>query len=148
MIFAEDLNRRPGCCCTAAGKRRLRLKALAKGILGKHCLDAGWGQFLTILGWVAWKRGVYFGKVPASGTSQTCSQCDASVPKDLSVRVHHCLMCGYKTNRDVASSQVIRNRGLTAVGHMVDACGSEPVGVALKQEIRQVIVASPRHITK
>ncbi|MGF1489678.1 MAG: transposase [Prochloraceae cyanobacterium] len=35
MIFAEDL----GC------------KALAKSMLAKHCLDAGWGQFLNILEW-------------------------------------------------------------------------------------------------
>lgn len=49
MIFAEELN----------------LKAMAKGMLGKHCLDAGWGGFLAILGWVAWKRGVYFAKVDA-----------------------------------------------------------------------------------
>jgi transposase len=128
MIFAEELN----------------LKALVKGMLSKHCLDAGWGQFLTILGYIAWKRGVYFAKVPAGGTSQECPQCNASVPKNLSVRVHNCPECAYQTNRDVASSQVIRNRGLVVVGHITQACGAEPVGVALKQEIRQVIVGSPR----
>lgn len=93
MVFAEDLN----------------LKGLAKGILGKHCLDAGWGEFLDTLKWVAWKRGVYFLKVPASGTSQECPACSASVKKDLFVRIHHCPECGYQTDRDVASSQVIRN---------------------------------------
>lgn len=119
MVFAEDLN----------------LKGLAKGMLGKHCLDAGWGEFLDTLTWVGWKRGVYFSKVTASGTSQECPACGASVKKDLSVRVHHCLECGYETDRDVASGQVIRNRGLTTVGHIVDACGAESVGVAMKQEI-------------
>lgn len=128
MVFAEDLN----------------LKGLAKGMLGKHCLDAGWGEFLDTLGWVAWKRGVYFSKVRASGTSQECPACGASVKKDLSVRFHHCPECGYQTDRDVASGQVIRNRGLTTVGHIVDACGAEPVGVAMKQENSRAILGSPR----
>ncbi len=43
MVFAEDLN----------------VKGLARGMLGKHCLDAAWGQFLSILKWVCWKRDVY-----------------------------------------------------------------------------------------
>jgi len=96
MIFAEDLN----------------LKGLAKGILGKHCLDAGWGAFLDTLKWVAWKRGVYFSKVPASGISQECPACGASVKKDLSLRTHCCPECSYETDRDIASGQVICNRGL------------------------------------
>jgi putative transposase len=102
MIFAEELN----------------LKALAKGMLGKHCLDAGWGSFLNILGWVAFKRGVYFAKVDSRGTSQLCPVCDTRVSKDLSVRVHEC-ECGYRTNRDVASGQVVLKRGLAAVGQIV-----------------------------
>jgi putative transposase len=128
------------------------LKGLAKGMLGKHCLDAGWGfrerqpngEFLDTLKWVAWKRRVYSSKVPAFGTSQECPACGASVKKDLSVRVHHCPECRYETDRDVASGQVIRNRGLTAVGHIVDAYGAEPVGVAMKQETSRAILGSPR----
>lgn len=138
MIFAEELN----------------LKGLAKGLLSKHCLDAGWGAFLDTVAWVAWKRGVYFAKVPAFGTSQECPDCSVAVKKDLTVRVHHCPECGYQTNRDVASAQVICNRGLTsqcglgalhqgatgtAVGHIVEACGAEPVRVALKQELSGAI---------
>lgn len=144
MIFAEELN----------------LKALAKGMLGKHCLDAGWGQFLTTLEWVAWKQGVFFFKVPAAESSQECPECATAVKKDLSIRVHHCPECGYETDRDVASGQVIRNRGLAAVGHIAkgarcggsprcgdsrEACGAESVGVALKQENSGAIQGSPRY---
>ncbi len=118
MVFAEDLN----------------LKGLAKGILGKHCLDAGWGAFLDTLAIVAWKRGVYFSKVPASGTSQECPACSASVKKDLSIRVHSCPECGYETDRDIASGEVIRNRGLKAVGHIAYACRADLVAEAVKQE--------------
>ncbi len=37
----------------------------------------------------------------------------------LSERIHSCPECGYTTNRDVAASQVIRNRGVNAVGQTV-----------------------------
>lgn len=104
MIFAEDLN----------------LKALASGMLCKHTLDAGWGQFLQILEFVCWKRGVYFARVDARGTSQTCPICDTHTgKKPLSQRVHHCDSCGYHTDRDVAAAQVVANRGIAALGHRV-----------------------------
>ena len=128
MIFAEELN----------------LKGLAKGMLGKHCLDAAWGEFLSILAWVSWNRGVYFAKVPASGTSQECPVCGVAVKKDLSTRVHHCLECEYQADRDVASGQVIRNRGLAAVGHIVEACRGERVAVPMKQELSSAILGSSR----
>jgi putative transposase len=108
MIFAEDLN----------------LKGLAKGMLGKHCLDAGWGSFLGILSHVCWKRGVYFQKVDARGTSQTCPNCGVVTgKKDLSERTHHCPECRYTANRDVAAAQVVMQRGVSAVGHTVKMLG-------------------------
>ena len=104
MIFAEQLN----------------LKALARGFLAKHCLDAGWGQFLDILSQCCFKRGKYFQKVPASGTSQTCPKClKETGKKKLRERVHKCQHCGYTANRDVAAAQVVEIRGRTAVGHTV-----------------------------
>ena len=59
MIFAEDLN----------------LKGEESGILGKHCLDAGWGQFFQILEQCCRKRGVFFLKVDSKKTSQICPNC-------------------------------------------------------------------------
>jgi putative transposase len=96
MIFMEDLDYR----------------TLASWMLGKQMLDAGFGQFRTITKYVCWKRGKFFGEVSARGTSQECPECGAEVRKDLSVRVHCCPSCGYTTDRDVASGQVIRNRGI------------------------------------
>lgn len=102
MVFAEDLN----------------LKGLAKGMLSKHTLDAGWGQFLKILQWVCFKRDVYFQKVNANGTSQICPQCGIYTgKKELSQRVHRCGHCGYQTDRDVAAAQVVLQRGILGVGH-------------------------------
>ncbi len=139
MIFAEQLN----------------LKGMAKGMLGKHTLDAGWGQFLQLLSWVCWKRGVYFAKVEAAGTSQTCPECNAHVSKDLSIRVHECPECGYKTERDVAAAQVVRNRGVCAIGQMVEeiACGRDVSGAEFEsldgtgrdRKILEAILGSPSH---
>ncbi len=102
-IFAEDLN----------------LRAMSAGMLGKHTLDAGFGQFLNILGHVCFKLGKHFSKVDANKTSQTCPNCQTHTgKKDLSLRVHECSECGYKTDRDVAAAQVVMQRGTTAVGHI------------------------------
>lgn len=100
MIFVEDLD----------------FRVMAKGFLGKHTLDAGLGQFLNqVLPWVCFKRGVYYNKVDPNGTSQECPDCGARVSKDLSVRVHECHECGSVKSRDVASSQVIKARGLSGI---------------------------------
>jgi putative transposase len=99
MVFMEDLDYR----------------ITAKGFLGKQMLDGGFGQFRTITQYVCWKRGKFFGVVNARGTSQECPECKGEVQKDLSVRIHNCPHCGYKTDRDVASGQVIRNRGIELI---------------------------------
>jgi putative transposase len=93
-------------------------------MLGKHTLDAGFGQFTSILEWVCWKRGVYFDKVDKDYTSQVCPQCDTYTgKKELKDRIHVCHNCGYTTHRDVAAAQVIRNRGVVQLsegGRLLD----------------------------
>lgn len=120
MIFAEDLN----------------LKALAAGMLRKHTLDAGWGQFLQILEFVCWKRGVYFAKVDARCTSQTCPICDTHTgKKSLDCRWHRCDECKYEADRDVAAAQVVVKRGLVALGHSVlKLAEGNCLGVPMMQE--------------
>jgi putative transposase len=117
MLFVEDIN----------------FRSWAKGMLGKHTLDAGFGQFVSILQWVCWKRGVYFGKVDKDYTSQVCPQCDTHTGrKELSDRLHACHECGYTTHRDVAAAQVIRNRGISGLGRSLDqiACGDDLTGTS------------------
>jgi len=117
MMFVEDID----------------FRVWAKGMLGKQTLDAGFGQFLNILQWVCWKRGVYFAKVNKDYTSQVCPQCDTHTgKKDLKDRVHSCPECGYTAHRDVAAAQIVRNRGLSGVGRILDikenACGDGLTG--------------------
>ncbi|MBW4491054.1 MAG: transposase, partial [Trichocoleus desertorum ATA4-8-CV12] len=111
MIFVEDLD----------------FRIMAKGMLGKHTLDAGLGQFVNqVLPWVCFKRGVYSGKVDPNGTSQTCPDCGARTKKDLSVRIYVCHECGSVKPRDIASGQVIKARGLSGIQI---ASGAEVSGV-------------------
>lgn len=126
MVFMEDLDYRIS----------------AKGMFGKHMLDGAFGQFRTIVKYVCWKRGKFFGEVDARGTSQECPNCGGTVKKDLSVRVHSCGHCNYTTDRDVASGQVIRNRGIKLIstpglGGMETACAAELPGAGETQS-RQV----------
>ena len=112
MVFAEDLN----------------LKAMSRGMLRTHTLDAGFGQFLRIREFVCHKRGVYFKRVDPNYTSQTCPSCQTLTGKKLlSERVHSCSECGYTTDRDVAAAQVIMQRGikLATVGRTVQASEGE-----------------------
>lgn len=99
MVFMEDLD----------------FTIMAKGFLGKHMLDGGFGQFRSIVKYVCWKLGKFFGEVNSRGTSQECPECGATVKKDLKVRVHSCPECHYTTDRDVASGLVIRNRGVNLI---------------------------------
>lgn len=86
-------------------------RIMAKGMLGKHTIDASFGKFRDILEYVAKKRDVFVGRVDHRGTSQTCPNCRSEVRKDLSVRMSNCKSCGYVVDRDIASAQEICNRG-------------------------------------
>ncbi|HEY9635100.1 MAG TPA: RNA-guided endonuclease TnpB family protein [Coleofasciculaceae cyanobacterium] len=126
MVFMEDLDYRTS----------------AKGMFGKHMLDAAFGQFRSIVKYVCWKRGKFFAEVDSRGTSQQCPECNQQVKKDLSVRVHNCPDCGYKTHRDIASGQVIRNRGIKLISTVGQtgretACADDLPGIEATQS-RQV----------
>ena len=115
MLFVEDIN----------------FVSWARGMLSKHSADAGFSQFVSILEWVCFRRNVYFAKVNKDGTSQTCPNCGSYTgKKTLESRFHYCNECRYRTTRDVAASQEIRNRGITAVGQTVveNVCGLEATG--------------------
>jgi putative transposase len=92
-----------------------------KGMLGNHCLaksiaDASWGQFITILSQKAEEATRKFVMVNPNGTSQTCSRCHSLVPKDLSVRIHSCPVCGLVLDRDLNASFNILALGLQGLG--------------------------------
>jgi putative transposase len=76
---------------------------------------------------------VYFAKVNKDYTSQVCPQCDTHTGKKaLSIRIYSCPECGYTVHRDVAAAQIVRNRGISGVGRILDtkenACGDGLAG--------------------
>ncbi|MBE9170365.1 transposase [Pleurocapsales cyanobacterium LEGE 06147] len=87
-------------------------RIMAKGFLGKHTVDAGFGQFRQILKYVGKKRNVFVGEVDHRGSSQTCPNCRIEVRNELEDRIHFCPECLYETDRDVASAQELCNRGI------------------------------------
>ena len=115
-IFVEDLD----------------FKSWSKGLFCKQSLDSGIGRFINkVLPFVCWKRGKYYLKVDKNGTSQECSNCGAYTgKKELSERIHICPYCHHQESRDTNSAKVIMQRGLVAVGHIVQekACGGDATG--------------------
>lgn len=116
-IFVEDIN----------------FISWSRGIVRKQSLDSGIGQFINkILPYICWKRSKFYLKVNKNGTSQECSNCGNHTGKKyLSERIHNCQYCGYIAPRDIVSAEVIRNRGLVAVGQTVNqnACGDVLTGI-------------------
>lgn len=114
MIFVEDIN----------------FTSWSKGLFAKQSLDMGLGQFFDILQYVCSQTDTYFAKVDKNFTSQVCPNCGTHTGrKELNVRIHSCPECGYEQDRDVAAAQVIRNRGISAVGTTVIKQPSNEVGL-------------------
>lgn len=92
----------------------LNILGMSKGILSKQIHDVAWRSFFDKLEYKAENAGHQLVKVNPNGTSQTCT-CGETVKKDLSVRWHHCKVCGLSEHRDSVSAKVILKRavGLT-----------------------------------
>ncbi len=73
-------------------------RIMAKGMLGKHTIDASFGKLRDVLEYVARKRDVFVGRVDHRGTSQTCPNCRTEVRKDLSTTVRASLRCSTMVN--------------------------------------------------
>lgn len=115
-IYVEDLRisnlmRRPEPVQGEDEGHYLPNGASAKSGLNKSIGDAGWGSFVQYLTYKAEWAGKEVVKVDPRGTSQRCSQCGATVSKDLSERWHECPECGHSVDRDVNSAQEILRLG-------------------------------------
>ncbi len=87
-------------------------RIMAKGFLGKHTIDASFGQFRQVLKYVGKRRNVFVCEVDHRGSSQTCPNCRIEVRKKLKDRLHSCPECLYEVDRDIASAQELCNRGI------------------------------------
>jgi putative transposase len=81
----------------------------------KSIADASWSTLIQYMTAKAENAGRVRVGVDPRGTSQRCSQCGATVPKTIEVRIHHCPHCGFKTSRDLNSALEILRLGLESV---------------------------------
>ncbi len=91
---------------------KLNLLGLSRGILAKQMNDVAIGNFFHKLKYKAECAGKTLIEIPCAFTSQDCSSCSNRVKKDLSVRVHHCLVCGLILDRDENAAKNILKAGL------------------------------------
>ncbi|MGX1672414.1 RNA-guided endonuclease InsQ/TnpB family protein [Streptomyces sp. NPDC055400] len=106
----------------AIGVEDLAVKGLARTRLAKSVHDAGWAQFVHMLGYKAGRYGRTLVKISRfEPTSQVCSACGAKDgPKPLHVREWTCAACGAVHDRDHNAAKNVK----TAAGLAVAACGA------------------------
>ena len=109
------------------GFEDLNIKGLAKTRMSKSILDAGWGEFLSILQVKAENAGLMAVAVNPNGTTQNCSNCGTHVPKTIADRWHSCPSCGLELDRDVNAAINIKN---IAVGRTVVKAQDMPDAIA------------------
>ncbi len=80
--------------------------------LASAIMDSAWGKLRQLTAYKAERRGGRVILVSPSGTSQKCSGCGETVPKDLSTRMHRCPRCGLVIDRDVNAARNILKLGL------------------------------------
>src|SRR5207248_59806 len=74
---------------------RLNIEGMLKNHrLAKSIADAAWNDFALVLMSKAEDAGRQAVRVNPRNTSKRCSRCGRLVEKELSVRVHHCPVCG------------------------------------------------------
>lgn len=83
--------------------------------LAKSISDSSWNSFFEKLEYKAANAGILFRKIPASGTSQSCSGCGKTVKKSLAIRTHYCPYCGLVIDRDYNASLNIKQRGIDSL---------------------------------
>ncbi|WP_235037329.1 transposase [Actinomadura sp. K4S16] len=89
-------------------------RAAAKAGLNRNILDAGWGQFLTILANKAESAGRHVIAVDARNTSRTCPECGhVSAENRVTQAGFRCTACGFAANADhVGALNVLNRAGL------------------------------------
>lgn len=86
----------------------------------KSASDAGWADLKNKLEYKCKIKGTYFIEVNPRNTSQTCPKCGIVVRKELKEDHHNCKECGYKTTRDRAAAEIMRQRAIEKIKQMVN----------------------------
>jgi putative transposase len=107
----------------------LQVKGLARSSLAKDVHDASWAKFISFLRYKAAKAGARLIEVDPRNTSQDCSGCGITVPKELGDRQHECPHCGLSIDRDLNAARNILHRAGVGPGlRNVAGCGMRAGG--------------------
>ncbi|GGN94016.1 hypothetical protein GCM10011579_093110 [Streptomyces albiflavescens] len=95
----------------AGGGAFLPNGAAAKAGLNRSILDAGWGQFLTVLANKAESAGRLVIAVDARSTSRTCLECGHLSAKNRVTQAQfRCTACGFTANADHVGATNVLDR--------------------------------------
>lgn len=116
-----------------------------KAGLNRSILDSSPGDFFKKLKYKAEEAGIQWSEIPTRKVkpSQTCACCGVREKKDLSIRIHHCLSCGFKTDRDVNAALVMINYALTGTPHS----GEKVMGQELALSVESGVTWMLKHET-
>jgi len=107
----------------------LSITPMHRGPRAAGVQDAAWGRFISMLRYKAEWAGTRLIEVPPFYSTQGCSGCGCSVPKDLSVRWHKCPHCGLVLNRDINAARNILDRaGAGPSSHNAEVSGRRADG--------------------
>ena len=96
--------------------RYIKNGASAKSGLNKAILRSIWGQIVLFTKYKALHQEKLTIKIPASGTSQECSECGHTHPDNRETQaLFVCKSCGFTDNADDNASLVIKRRGIEAL---------------------------------
>jgi putative transposase len=96
--------------------RYVRNGASAKSGLNKAILRSIWGQIVMFAKYKALHLEKLTISIPASGTSQECSECGHTHPDNRETQsLFACKSCGFTANADDNASLVIKKRGIEAL---------------------------------
>jgi putative transposase len=96
--------------------KHIKNGAAAKSGLNKAILASMWGNIVLFTRYKGLKKEKLTIKIPASGTSQECSQCGHTHPDNRETQaMFHCQKCGFTANADHNASAVIKKRGIMAL---------------------------------
>jgi putative transposase len=83
-----------------------------KAGLNREILDTSPEMKISMLRYKAERAGGWFAVIDARNTSQECSECGRTVPKNLSVRIHRCAHCKMEVHRDVNAARNVLKRAV------------------------------------
>lgn len=123
MVATEKLNIKG---MTHKAKKGSKRKHQKTG-LNRSLLDVGIGNLISLIKYKLDECDGVFVDVPIKiAPSQTCPNCGHKKKKELSERVHNCVICNFVADRDVSAAMVMRELA-QGLGTSLSSVDAEPL---------------------